>query len=66
MGEYQFEVMMGVSELIDIEADSYDEALAQANEIAESGFYCVSPDGYSIPWDSIDVTCIAEPDEEDE
>lgn len=66
MGRYEFEVVLSVSELLDIDADSYDEAMAQANEIAESGFYCVSPDGYSIPWDHADVTCIAEPDEEDE
>ena len=66
MGEYQFEVTLTVSEIVDIDADSYEEALAEAQDIAESGFYVVSPEGYSIPWDYSDVSLLSEPDEEEE
>lgn len=63
MGEYQFEFIASVSDIIDVEADSYDEAVALAREEAEA-FYAVAPQGYSIPWDNIDIDCISEPEDE--
>lgn len=65
MANYQFEVVMAVSELIDVEADDYSEAYDEATRIAESDFYCVAPEGYSIPWDNVDVVMI-DSDEEEE
>lgn len=65
MGEYQFEVQMGFTDVIDVEADSYDEAVQIARRDAED-YYVVAPAGWSLPWDDIEVDCISEPDEEDE
>ena len=57
MANYQFEAIMAVSEIIDVEADNSAEAYAQAREIADS-YYPVAPEGYSLPWDNIDVILI--------
>lgn len=65
MGNYQFEVMFGISDVIDVEAESYESALATARDEANS-YYAVSVAGYSMPWDDIEIVCIAEPDEDDE
>ena len=65
MGEYQFEMAATVSDIITVEADSYDEAYGMAMEEAES-YYPVAPAGYSVPWDYVSVDCISEPDEDDE
>ena len=63
MGSYQFEVNFTLSELIDVDADSYDEAMDMAMDEADA-FYAVAPQGYSISWDNIDVDCISEPEED--
>lgn len=54
MASYTFEVLMTISELVDVEADNYDEAYELAQQEAE-GFYACSPDGFSIPWDNIEL-----------
>ena len=64
MAEYQFEVRFGSSEIVDVDANSYEDAWEMARERAHA-FYPVNPDGYSFEWDHIEVLCIAEPDEED-
>ena len=58
MANYQFEIVMAVSEIIDVEADDYNEACNQARYVAEGDYYCVTPEGYSIPWDNVDYQCI--------
>lgn len=65
MGEYQFEMIASISDIVTVDADSYDEACALAQEEAEA-WYAVAPAGYSMPWDHVDVQCIAEPDEEED
>jgi hypothetical protein len=64
MGNYQFEITMGFSDIIDVEADSYDEAVEIARREAED-YYVVAPAGFSLPWDDVQADCISEPDEED-
>lgn len=63
MAMYEFEATMLISDILDIEADSYEEACALAMEEAES-YYAVSVAGYSMPWDSVKVDCTVYPDEE--
>ena len=65
MGTYQFEVMMGFTDVIEIDADSYEEAVEVARREAED-YYPVYPAGFSGSWDDIEVVCIQEPDEEEE
>ena len=65
MGKYQFEVQMGFTDVIDVEADSYEEAIVSARRDAED-YYVVAPAGFSLPWDDIEVDFISGPDEEDE
>lgn len=65
MGEYQFEVQMGFTDIIDVEADSYDEAVEIARRDAED-YYVVAPAGFSVPWDDVDVVCVSEPDEDED
>ena len=65
MGEYQFEVQMGFTDIIYVEADSYDEAVEIARRDAED-YYVVAPAGFSVPWDDIEVVCVSEPDEEED
>jgi hypothetical protein len=62
MAEYQFEVTFGCSEIVDVNANSYEDACEMARERAHA-FYPVNPDGYSFEWDNIEVFCITEPDE---
>ena len=64
MGEYKFEMIASVSDIITVDADSYDEAYNLAMEEAES-YYPVAPQGYSVPWDHVAVDCISEPDEDE-
>ena len=64
MGIYKFEIIAAVSDVFDIEADSYDEAMAEAEAIGADGYYPVGPMGYSFSWDNVDVVCIEEPDDE--
>jgi hypothetical protein len=64
MGEYQFEISMVVSDVITVDADSYDEAESLAHEEAQ-GYYAVTPAGFSVPWDNVDSYMISEPDEEE-
>ena len=66
MGTYKFEMTAAVSDVFDIEADSYDEALAEAEASGTAGYYAIGPEGYSFPWDSVEVVCIEEPDDEAE
>lgn len=66
MGEYQFEIQMGFTDVIDVEADSYDEAVEIARRDAEDYYVVVHHLGYSLPWDDVQADCISEPDEEDE
>lgn len=65
MGEYQFEVIMSYSDIVTVEADSYDEALSLAQEEADS-YYPVAPAGFSDAWDNVEVTCISEPDDSED
>ena len=66
---YQFEGLMTVCETVKIEADSYEEALEEARQYFEDELYPVSQ-GYSIPWDNVDVNLIDsfefEDDEDDD
>ena len=64
MGLYKFEMVASVSDIVSIYADSYDEAMNLANEEADI-WYAVSPAGYSVSWDHVELICIEEPDEED-
>ena len=65
---YQFEGLMTVCETVKIEADSYEEALEEARQYFEDDLYAVSQ-GYTIPWDNVDVNmidCIEYEDDEDD
>lgn len=64
MAMYQFEATMSFSDILDIEADSYEEACALALEEAES-YYPVTSGGYSMPWDDVRIDCTIYPDEEE-
>ena len=57
---------MTVCDTIDIEADSYEEALEMAQSEFDGDYYAVMPAGLSIPWDNVDVSCISEPEDEDD
>jgi len=61
MGFYKFEMIATVSDIFEVEADSYDEAVAEAQTTGNDGYYPVAPEGYSFPWDNVEVVCIAEP-----
>lgn len=54
---YQFEGIMTVCESTTIYADSYEEALEEARQYFEDDLYAVSQ-GYTIPWDNVDVNMI--------
>jgi len=62
MAIYKFEVNLTLSELIEVEADSYDEAMDKATEEADA-FYAVAPEGWSIPWDYVDLNDYEIPEE---
>ena len=65
---YEFEGLMTVCETVKIEADSYEEALEEARQYFEDELYVVSQ-GYSIPWDNVDVNmidCMEFEDDEDD
>ena len=64
MGTYQFEGIMTVCDTIDIDAESYEEALEEARQKFEDQFYSVTPAGYYMPWYNIEVSCISEPEED--
>ena len=64
MGTYSFEGVMTVCDTTTIEAESYEEALEEARQQFEDQFYSVTPHGYSMPWDNIEVNCIFEPEED--
>lgn len=63
MPNYKFEVIMALSDVIDIEADNMYEAEQMAREEAEA-YYPVAPAGYSLSWDNIDMVLIDSDDEE--
>ena len=66
--KYQFEGLMTVCESTTIYADSYEEALEEARQYFEDDLYAVSQ-GYSIPWDNVDVNmidCMEFEDDEDD
>ena len=65
MGEYQFEMSASISDIITVEADSYDEAYSMAMDEADA-WYAVAPQGFSMPWDHVGVDCISEPDEDED
>lgn len=65
MGTYQFEMIASVSDIIEVEADSFDEAESMARNEADA-YYPVAPAGYSFSWDNVDLECISEPYDEDE
>ena len=50
---------MTVCDTIDIEAESYEEALEEARQQFEDEYYAVMPAGFSIPWDNVDVSCVS-------
>jgi hypothetical protein len=54
MATYVFEALMTLSELIEVEADSYDEAYDLALDGADE-FNVITPSGYAIPWDYIEI-----------
>ena len=57
MARYEFEILLGISDVFNIEADSAEEARAEAHRHAD--FYlAVVPDGWSMPWDNIEITLI--------
>jgi hypothetical protein len=64
MGTYKFEMTAAISDVFDIEADSYDEALAEAEASGTAGYSAVGPEGYSFSWDYVEVVCIEEPADE--
>ena len=66
MGTYSFEGVMTVCDTIDIEAESYQEALEMAQSEFDGDYYAVMPAGFSIPWDNVDVSCVSEPEDEDD
>ena len=63
MAHYEFSVELTVSEIIDIEADSYDEAYDMAMEQAHE-FTCLSPEGYAVSWDYVDMNDYLLPEED--
>lgn len=65
MGTYVFEFNASFSDTIEVEADSYEEALAEANAEVEYQYHVVAG-GLSVGWDYSDLTCIEEPEEDDE
>jgi|SaaInlStandDraft_1057018.scaffolds.fasta_scaffold91654_2 hypothetical protein len=65
MGIYKFEMTASVSDIFEVEADSYDEAKTEAETTGADGYYPVAPEGYSFPWDNVEVVCIEEPDDEE-
>lgn len=64
MGEYQFEMLATVTDIITVEADSYDEAIDLAREEADS-WYAVAPAGYSVNWDNVDIDFVSGPEEDE-
>jgi len=66
MGIYKFEMIASISDVFEVEADSYNEAVAEAEATGGDGYYAVAPEGYSFAWDNVEVVCIEEPDDEDE
>ena len=66
MGIYKFEMTASVSDIFDVEADSYEDAVKEAEATGADGYYPIAPEGYSFPWDHVEVICIEEPDEEEE
>lgn len=59
MGTYSLEGVMTVCDTIDIDAESYEEALEEARQQFEDEYYAVMPAGFSIPWDNVDVSCVS-------
>lgn len=64
MGTYSFEGVMTVCDTIDIDAESYQEALEEAQQQFDDEYYAVIPAGVSVPWDNVDVSCVFEPEED--
>lgn len=62
MAYYEFAAELFISELIGVEADSYDEAFDLAMEAAIE-YDCINPEGFSIPWDNIDLNDFLIPEE---
>ena len=57
MPNYEFEIVLSLSDLIDVEADNVQDAMAEAERIANE-YQAVLPAGYGYPWDNIDVQLI--------
>lgn len=57
MANYEFEVIMATSVLIDVEADSKEEALELATREATAEWQVVG-NGFAYPWDNVDVQLI--------
>jgi hypothetical protein len=63
MARYEFEILLGISDVFDIEADSAEEARDEAHRRADA-YLAVVPDGWSMPWDNIEIT-LTDSDAED-
>ena len=55
MATYRFYANMTVSEEIEVEADSYDEAFDLALAEASNGYSVLNPSGYSGYFDDIQI-----------
>ena len=65
MGIYKFEMTAAISDIFEVEADSYDDAKAEAEALGADGYYPIAPEGYSLAWDNVEVVCIEEPADEE-
>ena len=55
METYRFHVNMSISDVIEVEADSYDEAYELAHVEASNGYSVLTPAGYSACFDDIQI-----------
>lgn len=55
MATYRFYANMTISEEIEVEADSYDEAFELAYQEANNSYSVITPNGYSANFDDIQI-----------
>lgn len=57
MANYEFEINLTISDMMDIEADSVQEAMDEAHRRADE-YQAIVPHGWSMPWDNVDIQLI--------
>ena len=57
MANYEFEINLTISDMMDIEADNVQEATDLAYR-RSTEYQAVMPDGWSMPWDNVDVILV--------